>query len=76
MAKPTKATKKPELLHWEMLGEEYSHDADPDGFTYRAKVPGGWLVAIWAGESVKEHKWGGGLTFVPDPTHAWEVKLR
>ena len=38
-------------LHWELLQETYSATkAKPDGFTYRAKVPGGWLVAVWAGE--------------------------
>lgn len=29
--------------------------------TQRAKVPGGWLVAA-----------GGGVTFLPDPSHEWE----
>lgn len=29
--------------------------------THRAKVPGGWLVSA-----------GHGLTFLPDPEHAWE----
>jgi hypothetical protein len=34
--------------------------------TYRAKVPGGWLVFV--GEKGQP----GGLTFYPDPTHAWD----
>ena len=62
-------------LHWELLQETYSVESRPDGFTYRAKVPGGWLVAVWAGEP-GEHALGGGLTFVPDPTHSWEVGTR
>ena len=32
------------------------------GDSYRAKVPGGWLVKIWSGS----------VTFVPDPTHQWD----
>jgi hypothetical protein len=36
-------------LHWELLEETYSAASKPDGFTYRAKVPGGWLVAVTAG---------------------------
>ena len=62
-------------LHWELLDETYSTASKPDGFTYRAKVPGGWLVAVWAGTPQK-HEWGGGLTFVPDPTHSWDVAPR
>ena len=31
---------------------------------YRAKIPGGWLV-VTDGSNER------GLTFVPDPTHAW-----
>jgi len=34
----------------------------------RAKIPGGWLVGI---ESGNVRSWG--LTFVPDPTHEWDV---
>lgn len=33
--------------------------------TFRAKVPGGWLVAIRVYE-------GGGVTFFPDPEHRWD----
>ncbi len=33
--------------------------------TYRAKVPGGWLV--WTGRYDQ-----GGLTFYPDPNHEWD----
>lgn len=31
---------------------------------YRAQVPGGWLVAFWTS--------GMGVTFYPDPEHAWD----
>lgn len=63
----------PRTLDWKLLEETYApKQTKPDGFTYRAKVPGGWLVSIWAGE-MKDHKWGGGLTFVPDPEHRWEA---
>ncbi len=33
----------------------------------RAKVPNGWLVSTIGGG-------GGGITFMPDPDHSWEVK--
>jgi len=33
----------------------------------RAKVPGGWLVAI-------ENMSGLGMTFYPDPDHQWDGK--
>jgi hypothetical protein len=33
---------------------------------YRAHVPGGWLV--YASNGYHHH---GGITFYPDPTHAW-----
>jgi hypothetical protein len=41
---------------------------------YRAKVPGGWLVAS---SYLKMNNQGGaaggsGLTFVPDPNHSWD----
>ncbi len=50
--------------------------------TYRAWVPGGWLVCVWADVtsspptpgSVPAGHWGGGLTFVPDPNHEWETE--
>ena len=33
--------------------------------TARAKVPGGWLIAVVGGN-------GGGVTFFPDPRHEWD----
>lgn len=41
-------------LQWEMLASNW-------GEVRRAKVPGGWLVAVRAS-----------LTFYPDPEHAWD----
>jgi hypothetical protein len=34
------------------------------GNTWRAKVPGGWLVSLQSPTGV-------GLTFYPDPHHGW-----
>jgi hypothetical protein len=63
-------------LEWELIQETYSTPSSrPDGFTYRAKVPGGWLVSVWAGSDQK-HGWGGGLTFYPEPAHAWDAEPR
>lgn len=63
-------------LEWELLDENYSPAGTrPDGFTYRATVPGGWLVAVWAGKW-EEHQFGGGLTFIPDPAHGWSIGKR
>jgi hypothetical protein len=61
-------------LAWKRLTESYETGVGgPHGFTYRAEVPGGWLVATWAG-TAKRHGYGGGLTFVPDPDHEWTVR--
>lgn len=47
------------MVTWEQL------DAAPGYFNvFRAKVPGGWLVAIQFHD-------GEGLTFYPDPNHEW-----
>lgn len=58
-------------LRWEQVLEE----GETGHCTYRAAVPGGWLVAVWALDFDKNEvtDWGGGLTFVPDPTHAWVI---
>ena len=37
--------------------------------TERAAVPGGWLVRGW---SARFGGFGMGLTFMPDPDHAWD----
>lgn len=65
------------MLKWEEVPES-KHDAMPAGhMTFRARVPGGWLVSVWAGDD-KENagtvgKWGGGVAFVIDPQHAWTI---
>ena len=59
------------VLRWEPV--ESIGDWRPDDYTvvhvacYRAKVPGGWLVALKG--SYQAH--GLGLTFYPDQLHAW-----
>jgi len=58
-------------LEWNVVDDDWHHQSLPKGFTYRAKVPGGWLVSVWAGDA-KNQRWGGGLTFLPDPTYGWE----
>jgi hypothetical protein len=52
-----KATPPPIQVHWEELRS--SHHP-----VMRAKVPGGWLVTVGRGDS--------GVTFYPDPDHAWD----
>lgn len=59
-------------LAWKSVPETYSGQREESFATYRAAVPGGWLVAVWATEK-GNRKWGGGLTFVPDPEHRWTV---
>lgn len=55
-------------LEWERI--ESSGDGDEGSGTYRAKVPGGWLVQT---ESWWHDPYGKSvaLTFVPDPAHEW-----
>ena len=62
-------------LNWQEVPETAASTMPASHYTFRAAVPGGWLVAIWAGEDKKNacaDRWGGGLTFVPDPDHAWD----
>jgi hypothetical protein len=61
-------------LEWKRMTEVYDGKNVPTCSTYRAKVPGGWLIAIWAGpttdkknENTNMQTFGGGVTFVPDP---------
>ena len=60
------------VLRWEPV--ESIGDWRPDNSTveqvafYRAKVPGGWLVAIKGSYQAN----GMGLTFYPDPLNAWD----
>ncbi len=53
------------MLRWEKLKNEglsYGH-------IYRAKVPGGWLVAI---QLMLGASGGEGITFYPGPNHKWD----
>ncbi|MDB9529485.1 hypothetical protein PN498_26075 [Oscillatoria sp. CS-180] len=52
-------------FHWEKLDCK-NQPAGGLG-AWRAKVPGGWLVAIRCGGGE-----GGGVTFYPDPYHQWD----
>lgn len=69
-------------LEWKRIKEVYGGKKEdaPTCSTYRAQVPGGWLVAIWAAPTATQrnvdtskHTFAGGVTFVPDPTHAWAL---
>lgn len=59
------------VLQWEPV--ESIGDWRPDDYAlahvalYRAKVPGGWLVAVKGSYQAN----GMGLTFYPDPLNAW-----
>jgi len=48
------------MLRREKLKDEGANYGD----TYRAKVPGGWLVRV---QQVDDD----GITFCPDPNHSW-----
>jgi hypothetical protein len=48
-------------LQWQKLSDKGS----PYSSTFRAKVPGGWLVQVRA-------EGGSGITFYPDPEHEWD----
>lgn len=60
-------------LLWERIRDSWNW-GNPEGYTYRAKVRGGWLVSVWAGDK-KDQRWGGGLTFMPDAKHEWDVAV-
>ena len=53
-------------LHLEELNLKYE-DGKPAKYAYRARVPGGWLIFIYPpGKGLY------GVTFYPDPNHAWD----
>jgi hypothetical protein len=54
-------------LVWTQVAEEGRAIEGRGHKTLRAKVPGGWLVGVWM-------MGGGGVTFVPDPQHSWDVE--
>ncbi len=51
-------------LHLEELNVKYEGDKSAK-YAYRSRVPGGWLIFTYKGGL-------GGVTFYPDPNHAWD----
>ena len=51
------------MLVWERLE---SNGVSTSVSMYRAKVPGGWLVALDYGKEMAS------LSFYPDPTYKWD----
>ena len=45
-----------------------------DGYLYRAKIPGGWLVVFVSEKDSRQDvgKRAAGTTFVPDTNHEWD----
>ena len=53
-------------LNLEELNLQYEGDK-PAKYAYRARVPGGWLIFSYTqGHGLS------GVTFYPDPNHAWD----
>jgi hypothetical protein len=50
-------------IEWQELSNSDTMHAGME--TFRAKVPGGWLV-------IATNKQGAGVTFYPDPDHTWD----
>lgn len=70
-------------LSWHEI--ETDNTNNNDIVTYRASVHGGWLVCVWAGKDRADaggkdipggSNWGGGVTFVYDVDHKWDVALK
>ncbi|MCL1067216.1 hypothetical protein L2735_10395 [Shewanella olleyana] len=57
-------TRDSPTIFWETLKNKGENGSSQ--FTYRAKVPGGWLIS----SASANH--GIGLTFIPDPNHDWD----
>ncbi len=80
-----------DLLNWQLIDSFNLNNSGRDSRretlveTLRAKVPGGWLVAVFkwdrearaAGAGAIDHDiaHSTGLTFVPDPGHQWNQKM-
>jgi hypothetical protein len=60
-------------LRWQRLTESYEGNPLKRGFTYRAEVPGGWLVTVCAGKPGKGQF--GGLCFIADAAHEWQLAV-
>jgi hypothetical protein len=54
------------ILNLEELNARYE-GKEPAKYVYRARVPGGWLIFTYP-----EMKGLYGVTFYPDPNHAWD----
>ncbi len=53
-------------IKWHRINGKYLHEGKwgkSNDSTLRAKIPGGWLV-----RDTRDR----GITFVPDPQHAWD----
>ena len=68
-------------VDWKLVANTWSTPGSR-GYTYAAKVPGGWLISVWAGDKInpkdkndRNDAFGGGLTFYPDPNHTWDPKF-
>lgn len=69
-------------LKWELLARS---DDGSDIVTWRARVPGGWLVSVWGAKPTGDASigpdfdggtnWGGGLTFFPCSEREWDVEV-
>lgn len=59
-------------FEWEEIYSFYDADEyTSDEITFRAKVPGGWLVrhARWFEPTILEN-----MIFIADPEHKWEIE--
>ncbi|MBF9000558.1 hypothetical protein [Vibrio nitrifigilis] len=50
-----------------LVWEELKNKGGPR-YSYRTKIPGGWLIATCEADS---DGIGSGVTFIPDPDHQW-----
>jgi hypothetical protein len=57
------------MINW----EELKHNLE-FGSLYRARIPGGWLVATLQTYTMTGISQFTGTTFVPDATHQWDGK--
>jgi hypothetical protein len=69
---------RPPMIRWEPLRQTGAPEGNK---TYRAAVPGGWLVCVYDREEKTSRRLdsvghgigvGTGVTFVPDPRHEWK----
>jgi hypothetical protein len=76
------ASRMANQLEWKRIKEVYGDKKEdtPTCSTYRAQVPGGWLVSVWAAPNTargnaetNKHTFAGSVAFVPDPTHGWTL---